>query len=336
MLIALLVVGIIHSLNGILSPFLAGFVGAYLLNKLVCRLERHMPRSLASALLILTFVILITLVSSVVLPYLQSELVLLAKGFPHFAELVMEKIQPLLSSVGGDPLTVSSIRGQVSAYLGDIVKWSVQVIINLLTNGILLANLLTLVILTPIIMFYLLRDWPKLLATINTKLPTKSAETIRRIFIRIDNTLTAYLIGQSTVCVAVAVLYIAGLSFTGIEKFWLLGIMTGVLTFIPYLGMAIGLFASLSVAFTSFVSWGQIMGVLFVFACVSLIEGNVLTPKFVGGRIGLHPVWILFALLAGGTWFGFAGILIAIPTAAVIGVLVREAMAEAAQKNLAI
>ena len=287
-----------------------------------------MPRSIAAALLILTFVVVLVLVCSVLLPYLQSELILLAKGLPHFAELVMSKIQPLLSSVGGDPLTVNSVRGQVSAYLGDIIKWSVQVIINLLTNGILLANLLTLVILTPIIMFYFLRDWPHLINTINHKLPKKAAITVRRIFTRIDKTLAAYLIGQSTVCLSVATLYTAGLFMTGVEKFWLLGILTGVLTFIPYLGMAIGLFASLSVAFTAFVSWGQVMGILFVFFCVSLIEGNVLTPRFVGGRIGLHPIWILFALLAGGTWFGFAGILIAIPAAAIIGVLVREVLGE--------
>ena len=291
-----------------------------------------MPRSLAAGLLILTFVIVITLISSVVLPYLQNELVLLAKGFPHFAELVMSKLQPILSSVESDPFTASNIRGQVSTYLGDIVKWSVQVVINLLTNGILLANLLTLVILTPIIMFYLLRDWPKLLHTVNQQLPEKIAPTVRRIFTHIDKTLTAYLIGQSTVCLLVAGLYTIGLFFTGLEKFWLLGLMTGVLTFVPYLGMAIGLCASLSIAFTTFVSWGQIMGVIFVFFFVSLIEGNALTPRFVGGRIGLHPVWILFALLAGGTWFGFAGILVAIPTAAVIGVLVREAMGQSTQK----
>jgi predicted PurR-regulated permease PerM len=317
---------IIQSLSGILAPFIAGFVGAYLFNKLACRLEHYIPRAVAAGLLILTFVVLITLISSVVLPYLQSELVLLAKGFPHFAELVVNQIQPFLSSVGETPLTFSSIKGQVSAYLGDIVKWSVQVVINLLTNGILLANLLSLIILTPIIMFYLLRDWPKILQQIDQNLSEKAAPTVRRMITAIDNTLTAYLIGQSTVCLSVAVLYVVGLYFVGIEKFLLLGIMTGILTFIPYLGMAIGLFASLSVAFTAFVGWGQILGVLIVFFIVSMIEGNILTPRFVGGRIGLHPVWILFALLAGGTWLGFVGILMAIPTAAIIGVIVREIM----------
>jgi predicted PurR-regulated permease PerM len=175
-------------------------------------------------------------------------------------------------------------------------------------------------------MFYLLRDWPKILQQIDQNLSEKAAPTVRRMITAIDNTLTAYLIGQSTVCLSVAVLYVVGLYFVGIEKFLLLGIMTGILTFIPYLGMAIGLFASLSVAFTAFVGWGQILGVLIVFFIVSMIEGNILTPRFVGGRIGLHPVWILFALLAGGTWLGFVGILMAIPTAAIIGVIVRELM----------
>jgi predicted PurR-regulated permease PerM len=333
MLIAAMSVGIIYSLDGIGEPFFTAFVGAYLFNKITHRLERYIPRSIAAALIILTFLIVLFLVSSVVLPYLQSELVLLVNGFPRFVELVIAKIQPLLTSIGGDPLTATNVRGQVSTYLGDIVKWSVHVIINLLSNGMLLANILTLAILTPVIMFYTLRDWPKLIHSVNHHLPIAIAPTVRRIFKRIDATLTAYLIGQSTVCLTVAALYILGLSLTGIDKFWFLGIMTGVLTFIPYLGMIIGLCASLSIAFSAFVSWGQIISILLVFFFVSLIEGNVLTPRFVGGRIGLHPVFILFSLLAGGTWFGFAGVLFAIPTAAIIGVLVREAIGHSIQKK---
>ena len=332
-LIALMTVGILYSLDGIGEPFFTAFVGAYLFNKVAHRLERYIPRSIASGLIILAFLFVLIVVSSVVLPYLQNELVLLVKGFPNFAERVMAKMQPLLSSVGGDPLTASNVRAQVSAYLGDILKWSMHVIINLLSNGILLANIVTLAIITPVIMFYMLRDWPKLIHNVNQRLPDSIAPRVRRIFKNIDATLTAYLIGQSTVCLTVAALYVIGLSLTGIEKFWFLGIMTGVLTFIPYLGMIIGLCASLSIAFTTFVSWGQVISIILVFFFVSLIEGNVLTPRFVGGRIGLHPVFILFSLLAGGTWFGFSGILFAIPTAAIIGVLVREAMGHTTRKN---
>ncbi|MES2608167.1 MAG: AI-2E family transporter [Pseudomonadota bacterium] len=332
-LIALMTVGILYSLDGIGEPFFTAFVGAYLFNKIAHRLERYMPRSIASGLIILTFLITLFFVSSIVLPYLQNELISLVKGIPNFAERVMAKIQPLLSSMGGDPLTATNVRGQVSTYLGDIVKWAMHLIMNLLSNGMLLANMLTLAILTPVIMFYMLRDWPKLIHNVNQRLPDNIAPTVRRIFKRIDTTLTHYLIGQSTVCLTVAVLYIVGLSLTGIEKFWFLGIMTGVLTFIPYLGMIIGLCASLSIAFTTFVSWGQIISIILVFFSVSLIEGNVLTPRFVGGRIGLHPVFILFSLLAGGTWFGFSGILFAIPTAAIIGVLIREALGHSTRKN---
>ncbi|MDP3371982.1 MAG: AI-2E family transporter [Candidatus Paracaedibacteraceae bacterium] len=328
LLIVAISIGVLNSLGGILAPFVTGFIGAYLFDKLVRRLEVYLSRSVASFFLILTFVIILTFITSVILPYLQKELLVLVKSFPHFAELVMAKVQPLLTSAGENHLSLNSIKSQLSNYVGDIVKWSVQVIINLLTNGMLLANLLTLVILTPIVMFYLLRDWPILIITINNRLPTQMAVVIRRIFKRIDETLTAYLIGQSTVCLLLAVLYSVGLFCTGIEKFLPLGIMTGVLSFIPYLGMVIGLFASLSIAFSAFVSWGQIVGILVVYVVVSLIEGNVLTPRFVGGRIGLHPVWILFSLLAAGTWFGFAGILVAIPSAAIIGVLVREAIGE--------
>lgn len=334
-IITVISIALVNSLGNVLAPFVAGFIGAYLFDKIVRRIEHYIPRSIAAFLLILTFVITITFITSVALPYLQNELVILVKSFPHFAELVMAKVQPLISSAEENHLSLNNIKGQLSNYVGDIVKWSIQFIINLLTNGILLANLLTLIILTPIIMFYLLRDWPTLILTINNLLPLNNASTIRRIFTRIDKTLTAYLIGQSTVCVSLAAFYSIGLYFTGIEKFLFLGIMTGILSFIPYLGMAIGLFASLSIAFTSFTTWGQIVGILVVYMLVSLIEGNVLTPRFVGGRIGLHPVWILFSLLAAGTWFGFAGVLIAIPSAAIIGVLVRE-MLENQNKQISI
>ncbi len=319
-----LCIGIVHSLSGILAPFLAGAAGAYLLDKLARRMEKYMSRTLAACVLMLTVVIALILISSVVLPYAQAELISLVQGLPQFAERLLEKVKPLLPTVEGAPFSVSNIKGQISSYLGDIMKWSVQVLINLLTNGILLANVLSLVILTPIIMFYLLRDWGKLITMIHGFLPQQSAPTVRSIFSKIDKTLTAYLIGQTTVCVVLSLLYTCGLILTGVEKPWLLGIMSGILSFIPYLGMAIGLLASLSVAFTSFIGWGQIIAIMIVFFTVSLIEGNILTPRFVGSRIGLHPVWILFALLAGGTWLGFAGILIAIPTAAVVGVLVRE------------
>ena len=319
-----LCIGIIHSLSGVLAPFLAGAAGAYLLDKLARRMEKYMSRTLAACVLMLTVVIALILISSVVLPYAQTELILLVQGLPQFAERLLEKVKPLLPTTEGAPFSVSNIKGQISTYLGDIMKWSVQVLINLLTNGILLANVLSLVILTPIIMFYLLRDWGKLITILHSFLPQQSAPTVRSIFNKIDKTLTAYLIGQTTVCVVLSLLYTCGLILTGIEKPWLLGIMSGILSFIPYLGMAVGLLASLSLAFTSFIGWGQIIAIIIVFFTVSLIEGNILTPRFVGSRIGLHPVWILFALLAGGTWFGFAGILIAIPTAAVVGVLVRE------------
>ncbi len=319
-----LCIGIVHSLSGILAPFLAGAAGAYLLDKLARRMEKYMSRTLAACVLMLTVVIALVLISSVVLPYAQTELILLVQGLPQFAERLLEKLQPLLPTIEGAPFSMSNIKGQISTYLGDIMKWSMQVLINLLTNSILLANVLSLVILTPIIMFYLLRDWGKLISAIHSFLPHKTAPTVRSIFSKIDKTLTAYLIGQTTVCLALSLLYTCGLILTGVEKPWLLGILSGILSFIPYLGMTVGLLTSLSVGFASFIGWGQIIAIMIVFFTISLIEGNVLTPRFVGARIGLHPVWILFALLAGGTWLGFAGILIAIPTAAVIGVLIRE------------
>ena len=316
-----------NSLGTVLMPFLTGGVGAYLLNKPLCHLEkRGIPRSLGAGFLILGCVLTLIFLSSVALPYLQKELILLGQGLPQMAETIFDHIQPLFKENHGHFISLHSVQGQISSYIGDIIKWSIQFIINLLTNGILLANVLSLVILTPIIMFYLLRDWPRLINVMVSSLPESLAPRVISIFKRIDETLSAYLKGQLTVCCVLAILYCVSLWSIGLQKPFLLGIMTGILSFIPYLGMVIGLLASLSVAFTHFASWSQIVLLGVVFASIALIEGHILTPRFVGGRIGLHPVWILFALLAFGTWFGFVGILIAIPSAAIFGVCVREAV----------
>lgn len=316
----------IHSLEGIFFPFLAGGIGAYLFNKPLLRLvDKGVPRSLGAAFLILTFIILLIFITSVALPYLQNELISFAKDLPAFAQKIYNHIRPFLKDGTSDQaLSLHTFESQISTYLGDVMKWSVQILINLLTNGILLANVLSLVILTPIVMFYFLRDWTLITHTLQACLPSQSEPRITHLFKKIDLTLSSYIKGQMTVCAILVILYGISLFIIGLHQAWVLGLIAGILSFIPYLGMVIGLIASISVTLAHFTSWTQFILVLIVFTCVGLIEGNVLTPRFVGQRIGLHPVLILFSLLAFGTWFGFAGIVIALPTSAVIAVIIRD------------
>jgi len=203
------------------------------------------------------------------------------------------------------------------------LTWSVRVLTNLLNNGMALANILSLVILTPVITFYLLKDWPRMIAKINSLLPLKWATQIREHTVTIDHTLSSYAKGQAIICLILMVLYSTGLWAVGLKQGIIVGILTGFMSFIPYIGMLIGYMTSLGVSFAAFTDWSSIGFVTMVFVIIGLIEGNVLIPRFIGKKVGLHPVWIIFALLAAGTWFGFIGILLALPITATLGVITR-------------
>ncbi|NBT85169.1 MAG: AI-2E family transporter [Alphaproteobacteria bacterium] len=326
-IIGVIITYLVQSISGILSPFVAGFIGAYILNRPVQKLEKYkITRNIAAALVILTLLVVIGLIVVVALPYLQNELIILAQSIPSFAQRIFHSLHPLLSGISeklGTTVEVSSLSHELSRYTGDILQWSLQALINLLSNGMVLANLLSLIVLTPVITFYLLKDWPNLIQFIDGLLPKSYASSIRHTAKKIDIMLSDFAKGQTVVCLILMVLYATALSFTGLNQSVFVGILTGFFAFIPFIGMLIGCLVSLSIAFNQFTDWPSILSVASVFVIVPLIEANFLTPRFIGGKIGLHPVWILFALLAGGNWFGFVGILFALPIAAIIGILTR-------------
>lgn len=317
--------GTLYSLSSMLMPFLAGFIGAYALNFPATWLSRHLSRGLASAVLMLSFIILLITLMFVALPYLQQQLFLLASSIPRLIERLFQSIAPTLERISQDFGTPSAaeLKTQVISHLGDILTWSVRVLTNLLSNGMALANLLSLVILTPVITFYLLKDWPRMVAKIDSLLPAKWAPQIRNHMTTVNHTLSSYAKGQAIICLILMLLYAVGLWAVGLKQGIIVGILTGFMSFIPYIGMLIGYLTSLGISFADFSSWSSIGFVTIVFISVSLIEGNVLIPRFIGQRIGLHPVWIIFALFAAGTWFGFVGILLALPITATLGVIAR-------------
>jgi predicted PurR-regulated permease PerM len=181
-------------------------------------------------------------------------------------------------------------------------------------------------VITPVVTFYLLRDWDKLVAKLDQWLPRDSAETIRAQVALVDETLAAFARGQAIVCLLLGVFYGIGLTLVGLEYGLIIGLVTGLISFVPYFGMLTGMVVGVGLAFVQFDSLMPVVMVLAVFGVGQVIEGNVVTPKLVGDRIGLHPVWMIFALMAGGALFGFMGILLAVPVAATIGVLSRFAL----------
>lgn len=318
-------VGTLYSLGSILMPFLAGFVGAYVLNSPATWLSRHLSRGIASAFLVLSLIIILIALIFIALPYLQQQLFLLAGSIPPLIERLFQNVAPTLENISqnyGTP-SAAELKTQVISHLGDILTWSVRVLTNLLSNGMALANLLSLVILTPVITFYLLKDWPRMVSKIDNLLPTRWAPQIRQHITTVDRTLSSYAKGQAIICLILMALYAVSLWAIGLKQGIIVGILTGFMSFIPYIGMLIGYMTSLGISFAEFTSWSAIGCVTLIFIVISLIEGNILIPRFIGKKVGLHPVWIIFALLAAGTWFGFAGILVAVPVAAALGVITR-------------
>jgi len=318
-------VGILYSLGSILMPFLTGFIGAYVLNSPATWLSRHLSRGIASAFLVLSLIIILIALMLIALPYLQQQLFLLAGSIPPLIERLFQNVAPTLESISqnyGTP-SAAELKTQVISHLGDILTWSVRVLTNLLSNGMALANLLSLVILTPVITFYLLKDWPRMVSKIDNLLPNRWASLIHQHITTVDQTLSSYAKGQAIICLILMVLYAVSLWAIGLKQGIIVGILTGFMSFIPYIGMLIGYMTSLGICFAEFTSWSAIGCVTLIFIIISLIEGNILIPRFVGQKVGLHPVWIIFALLAAGTWFGFVGILVALPVTEALGVVAR-------------
>ena len=313
-------------LSAILLPFVAGIAIAYFLNPPVNRLERlGVPRGLAAVVVLLLFLTLLVLVIMLVVPILESQVLDLVASLPSLldaarreAEVLMRMAQERLS-----PEDFAKLRDAVGGKLADMFAVLGTVFRDVVTRGVALANLLSLVFVTPVVSFFLLRDWNRILARLDGWLPRAQAATIREQAARIDEILSAYLRGQLSVCAVLGVYYAVGLSLLGLNFGSVIGLLVGILAFIPYVGFAIGFILAVLLALTQFSDLHHVLYVVALFVAGMLMEGNLLTPKLVGERVHLHPVWIVFALLSFGTLLGLLGVLIAVPMAAVIGVLAR-------------
>jgi predicted PurR-regulated permease PerM len=207
-----------------------------------------------------------------------------------------------------------------------LVTWGTNLLGQVISGGVAIANLISLLVITPVVAFYLLRDWDRIVARVDTWLPRGHAGAIREQAREIDRTLAGFLRGQGTVCLILGVFYAIGLTLAGLDFGLVVGLVAGLLSFIPYVGAIVGLVLSVGLALVQFDDWLRIAVVAGIFFVGQAVEGNFLTPKLVGESVGLHPVWIIFGLLAGGALFGFVGVLLAVPAAAVIGVGVRFAL----------
>jgi predicted PurR-regulated permease PerM len=316
-------------LSEILLPFIAGLAIAYLLTPLTDRLERLGVNRLAAALLIITVVVL-TLIYLIllVMPILGAQLSSFIDSVPGY----VTKLQALLS----DPSRpwVQKLLGagfNADKSIGDLVTqgvgWLTAFLQSLWSGGRALVSVFSLIVVTPVVAFYLIYDWHRMIRTVDNWVPLQQRDTVRALAQEIDAAISGFVRGQTGVCLILGSFYALALTLTGLNFGLLIGFISGLITFIPYVGSMTGLVLATGVAVAQFwPAYGSILMVLGIFLVGQFLEGYVLSPKLVGESVGLHPVWLIFALLAFGYLFGFVGLLVAVPLAATIGVLSRFAL----------
>jgi predicted PurR-regulated permease PerM len=325
----LLVVFALGLVQSILIPFAVGFAVAYVLAPAVTRLEHAgLSRTLASLAVVVLFLLGLALLIVVLVPLIQGQIVQLIGRVPTLVHALQDQLNRLIvllqEHVPAED--VSKVRDVLGAKLAEAVTWLAGVVQGLLTSSLAILNILSLVVVTPIVTFFLLRDWERMVAHIDSYLPRQSLETIRGQARLVSDTLVGFVHGQALVCLILAIYYGIALTVAGLASGLALGLLIGVLAIIPILGVATGFILSVALAANQFGSWTAVLIVCGIFFVGQMTEANFLTPKLIGDRINLHPVWVIFALFAGGTLYGFVGVLVAVPAAAVIGVLTRFAL----------
>lgn len=313
-------------LHSILLPFVAGLAIAYLLDPVARRLQKlGLSRLMATAAITLGFFGLAVAAILLLLPLIEGQVVSFIQNLPAIGEGLSRRAQPLWQAAAERlaPEDIERIRNAAGNYAGTLVNWVVSFFSRLLTGSLVVINILSLIFITPIVTFYLLRDWGELTKRIKSWLPREHAAVIRAQLAEIDRTLAGFLRGQALVCLILGLFYAIGLTATGLNLGLIVGFSAGFLSFIPYLGSISGFVVGVGLALAQSPDWTLPALVAGVFVVGNVIEGNYLSPKLVGEQIGLHPVWVMFALLAGGALFGFLGMLLALPVAAVVGVVAR-------------
>lgn len=316
-------------LSPILLPFVAGAAIAYLLTPVTDRLERYGVNRLAAALIIITLVVLafvymILLVAPILGGQLTSFIVAIPGYVGKLQSLLTDQSRPWVQKLLGAGFNPAA---SISDLVTQGVGWLTSFLQSLWSQGRALVSLFSLVVVTPVVAFYLMYDWHRIIRSVDDAIPLNQRDTVRELAREIDAAIAGFVRGQSAVCVILGSFYAAALTVSGLNFGLLIGLISGLITFIPYVGSMTGLVLALGVAVAQFwPEYASILTVLGIFLVGQFFEGNLLSPKLVGESVGLHPVWVIFALLAFGYLFGFVGLLVAVPMAATIGVLARFAL----------
>ena len=315
----------------ILLPFIAGAVLAYFLDPIADRLERAgLSRTVAATLILLVFLLLFTVALLLIVPVLSQQFLGFVERMPGYVQRLREQVAtvdaPWFERLIGEGR--SNLQENLNAVLTEGAQWLGAIFTRIWSGGRALVDIVSLLVVTPIVAFYLLLDWDRMVATLDGWVPPRNRDTVRAVMRDVDGAIAGFVRGQGTVCLVLGTFYAVALTALGVNFGLLIGMFAGVISFIPFVGSIVGFVLAVGVALVQFwpdFVWIAAVGAVFMLG--QFLEGNFLQPKLVGSSVGLHPVWLMFALLAFGALLGFTGLLIAVPAAAAIGVLVRFALA---------
>ena len=323
----------LRAVEPILLPFVLGMLVAYLMDPLATYLHRlGLGRSLATGIITFSLFAILTALVLWLTPILYQQFFTLIARAPAQLNALESNLRdhaaPLLQSLnsltGGT--SPDAIPTDLSQIVSQALEGSTQLVLHLFTSGAALINVAALLLITPIVCFYLIRDWPAMVRKVDGLLPLAYAPTIRQQLYLINRTLAAYLRGQLLVMLIMSLFYIAGLTMFGLNFSLVLGLLAGCIVIIPYIGSIISVTLGLFAAHSQFGVTPDFWLIVGVYGAGQILESQILTPKIIGDRVGLHPLWMLFGMLAGAVLLGLVGVLLAVPLTAVIGVLVKFAI----------
>jgi predicted PurR-regulated permease PerM len=317
--------------KSVLAPFICSLIVAYFLDPMVDRLGRKykLPRWASTSLILGAFLAIFSTLCALLIPLIYGQFAALVEALPGYFQIIATDFYPKFAAslnkagIKIEPSLTHLIGNkQIATHF---VSLSQNLFNNAITSSITLINILSLIFITPILIFYLLKDWDILIKKISDYLPRTISSSVKKIAVDIDKTLSGYLRGQLNVCFILAIIYSSMLSMTGLNFGFLIGFLTGFFSFIPFVGMLCGIIAATIVGL---LQWGvdatHIMAITLVFIFGQIVESNFLTPKLIGSKIGLHPVWLIFGLFVFGTLFGFVGVIVAVPLTAICGVIIKH------------
>jgi len=333
----LVFLGFVFLFSSILLPFVAGMALAYFLDPVADRLERlGLSRTMATVLILISFILLFTLALIIIIPLLVTQAA-------DFASRVPGYITDLQALITAEPsilpdwvnLQLASVKDSFAELLKEGAGFVGTVFQQIWNSGKALVDIASLFVITPVVAFYLLLDWDNMIEKVDSWVPRDQLTTVRTLARQIDQAIAGFVRGQGSVCIILGIFYAVGLTAAGLNFGLLIGLFAGLISFIPYVGSLIGLVIAVGVALVQFLpDYVMVIVVAAIFFAGQFLEGNILQPRLVGQSVGLHPVWLMFALFAFGALFGFVGLMIAVPAAASVGVLVRFAIGRYLESDL--